>query len=459
MALRVLFDVNVLLDRFLARGAAAGVTRAVDALLRALCRRDDLSVSITPFAASAAAAQWLSETTPLLAAGSADTLVPFTFRGPARWLRALARASYPGPDLPGSDRDVPARISGGAHLCRRRRARLARSILKRLAQPRPYPDAFDAWFSPLPALPPAGVCPSATRFLLVHDVIPLRAPQFFGPEHAVRMRQVLDSVRAGRDLVLAPSESTRRDVCLEKGVPPEDVAVVPLAADRTLFRPIEGADERAAARARHGIPDGPYVITLATLEPRKNLDRVVRAFDAVCDAMGAAGDTSRDTARRPIAPALVLVGARGWIEERIFDAVQSASHRDRIVLAGRVPDPDLAPLLSGARVFCYPSLYEGFGLPVLEAMQCGAPVVTSTTSSLPEVAGDAALLVDPTDLRALTEALGAVLADDALAQRLRVAGLARAAAFSWERTAEGVAKVLHAGCARQAPASPHRAGS
>jgi glycosyltransferase involved in cell wall biosynthesis len=167
------------------------------------------------------------------------------------------------------------------------------------------------------------------------------------------------------------------------------------------------------------------VLSLCTLEPRKNLARLVTAFSRLADNPSL-GDVR-----------LVLVGALGWKTESLMETIRTVGiPRDRLVLSGHVPDEDLSALLTGASVFAYPSLYEGFGLPVLEAMQCGAPVVTSNTSSLPEVVGDAAVCIDPTDEDALAQAMTDVLLDSTLAAGLRRRGLERARTFTWRRTVD-----------------------
>jgi glycosyltransferase involved in cell wall biosynthesis len=204
-------------------------------------------------------------------------------------------------------------------------------------------------------------------------------------------------------------------------VDPARVFVTPLAADARLFHPAS-PEAQEAVRRRLGIPEGPYLLTLNTLEPRKNLESVIRAFARV----------AREPAARDLS--LVLVGGRGWKAEGIDAALAEAGPvRQRIVLSGYVPDAELAPLYSGALAFVYMSLYEGFGLPPLEAMQCGVPVIASNTSSLPEVVGDAGILLDPTDLDALCQAMLRVHQDAALRAELASRSLARAGAFTWER--------------------------
>jgi glycosyltransferase involved in cell wall biosynthesis len=164
------------------------------------------------------------------------------------------------------------------------------------------------------------------------------------------------------------------------------------------------------------------VLYVGTLEPRKNLIRLVQA----CDRLWRAGQLDRP---------LVLIGKRGWLADELFRFVEDAGCRDRVVLPGYVAREDLPAVYSAASVCAYPSLCEGFGLPPLEAMACGTPVVASTSTSLPEVLGNAAPLVDPLDVDAIAEAIRTVIDDDGLRARLRAAGLARAREFRWDVTA------------------------
>jgi glycosyltransferase involved in cell wall biosynthesis len=183
----------------------------------------------------------------------------------------------------------------------------------------------------------------------------------------------------------------------------------------------------AALRRRLGL-DGPYLLGLGTVEPRKDLPTLVRAF------AGLAGELPHR---------LVLAGLAGWGQGTLAAAVASSGVADRILLTGYLPEADKAALLTGADVFAYPSRYEGFGLPVLEAMACGTPVVTTTGGSLPEVAGDAALLVEPGDPDALAAALAKLAADPAARSAAAARGRTRAAAFTWDRCAAETTAAYH----------------
>jgi len=275
------------------------------------------------------------------------------------------------------------------------------------------------------ATPLAAACPTVVT---VHDLSFLRYPDAFRPFNRLYLSLAtkLSTRRAAR--VIAVSESTRQDVIRLCGVLPERVVVVPngVTAD---FQPADPADV-AAFRHRQGLPPR-FILFLGTLEPRKNLVRLIDAY--------AQWRRTSDGAVK-----LLIAGGKGWFYERIFQRVTELGLTDDVIFPGFVPGEELPWFYRAAELFVYPSWFEGFGLPVLEAMACGTPTITSTALALREVAGDAALLVDPEDTAAWTEAIGRVLGDPILATQLRAAGPARAADFSWPRTAAATAAVYRA---------------
>jgi glycosyltransferase involved in cell wall biosynthesis len=195
-----------------------------------------------------------------------------------------------------------------------------------------------------------------------------------------------------------------------------------------MFRPAS-PPEVEAARRRHGI-DRPYLLSVGTIQPRKNLLRLIDAWAAYLSSSPAT------------AAMLVIAGKPGWLTQQIERRAADLGIVDRVHYTGYVADGDLPALLSGAIAYLLPSLYEGFGLPVLEAQACGTPVLTSTTSSLPEVAGDAAVLVDPMDTAAIRDGIARLIEDAELREGLRARGLARVADRSWEHTARRTLAVL-----------------
>lgn len=260
-------------------------------------------------------------------------------------------------------------------------------------------------------------CPTVVT---VHDLSFVRYPEAFRPFNRLYLRVMTrrSVFRARR--VIADSVSTQRDLTRWWGVPAERISVVPIGVGEA-FSPAS-REHVEAFRRRRGLPRR-FILYLGTLEPRKNVIAVIEAFARWARASG-----DRELQ-------LIVGGAKGWYYERIFSRVQELGMGDRVRFPGYIPADELPDWYRAAEVFVYPSLYEGFGLPPLEAMACGTPVITSNTSSLPEVVGDAALKVDPHDVEAIAEALARLLEDADLRQQLREAGLARARLFSWERTA------------------------
>jgi glycosyltransferase involved in cell wall biosynthesis len=250
----------------------------------------------------------------------------------------------------------------------------------------------------------------------VHDLSFLFYPEGFRTLNRLYLRLFARlSARQARR-VIAVSESTKRDVIEQYGIAPEKVDVVYNGVD-PAFRPLP-ADQVSAFRTDRGLPDR-FILFVGTLEPRKNIARLLQAY-----------------ARLPGArPPFMLVGGKGWFYDEVFSLVERLELGAEVHFAGYVPADDLPCWYNAADLFVYPSLYEGFGLPPLEAMACGTPVVTSTASSLPEVVGPAALLVDPTDTEALAVAMERGLTDAGLRAQMKAQGLARAADFSWSETA------------------------
>jgi glycosyltransferase involved in cell wall biosynthesis len=231
--------------------------------------------------------------------------------------------------------------------------------------------------------------------------------------------------RAAR--VIAVSGSTRDDLVELLRIPPEKVSVVPLGVDPS-FTPAHGEDA-----APPPLGGRPYILHVGTLEPRKNLEVLIEAFAGLRRS-------------RSIPHALALVGGKGWSYQSIFDAVVRTGLQGHVHFLDYVGPGDLPLWYTCADLFAYPSVYEGFGLPVLEAMACGLPVVTTDSSSLRELAGGAALLVEPGSSEALQEAMGRILEDRALRDRLNAKGLRRAAQFSWPETARRTAIVYELAC-------------
>jgi glycosyltransferase involved in cell wall biosynthesis len=277
-----------------------------------------------------------------------------------------------------------------------------------------FTGALDVLHAPDFVLPPT----RARTLLTIHDLTFLTYPDCFYPSLQRYLRRAVPRNLRRAHLVLADSQSTRRDLVRLLGVVPERVVVVyPGVSPR--FQPLPAA-VCEAVRERLGLPPA-FLLFVGTLEPRKNLVRLLEAFSHLVET------TSGEAAQL----ALVIAGRKGWLYEDIFATLARLRLQSRVVFLDFVDDADLPALYNLARLFIYPSLYEGFGLPVVEALACGTPVVTSHAASLPEVAGDAALMVDPLDSRAIAHGIMQALEHSA---ELRAAGPRFAQRFCWEQS-------------------------
>jgi glycosyltransferase involved in cell wall biosynthesis len=283
---------------------------------------------------------------------------------------------------------------------------------------------IDLFHSPDFTLPPTR---RGTRTLLtVHDLSFVRDPESAVPVLRAYLNQVVPRSVARADHVLADSQATRADLMALYGTPAEKISVL-YGGVNEAFQPVRDAAVLRAARARYRLGQAPFILAVGTLQPRKNYTRLIQAFAQL-------GEPDVN---------LVIAGGKGWMYEAIFAEVERLRLGERVIFAGFVADEDLPALYSAASVLAYPSTYEGFGLPILEAFACGTPVVTSTAACLPEVAGEAALLVPPTDVAALAEALGRAYGDQPTRDRLIQAGNARARQFTWRAAAGQLIELYH----------------
>ncbi len=291
---------------------------------------------------------------------------------------------------------------------------------------------LDVFYSPDFVLSPTR---RGTRTLLtVHDLSFLHYPDHFVPKLIRYLNTVVPRSVARADRVLADSEATRADLLTLLGTEPEKVIVLYSGVD-ARFRPQPEQGEAERIRARYSIGARPYVLSLGTLQPRKNYIRLIQAFAHLPLA-----DLQLATCKLSDLQ-LLIAGGKGWLYEDIL--AEAEKHPARVRVLGFVDDADLPALYRNAALFAFPSLYEGFGLPVLEAMACGAPVVCSDVSSLPEVAGGAALLVNPLDTEELTAAMARGLGDAGLRQEMVSQGLIQAARFTWDKAARQLADTLN----------------
>lgn len=401
----------------------AGSNRVVEEIAHRLCRQNDCQIRFYPgtaFRDASAAFQYARDHR------FAEAPVLFTR---LRGIRTVLDDWRYDPDVVGASAFGDALRQGASKLF------LPQRVLRRLALAGEFlfqhtldfkdwraiadADIFHSQFAPIPAEVRQFIKPRTLVTIL--DVIPLIKPKFFVPGTIQLVRSILDSAQAS-DWYIAISHATKNALCEYGGIDPSRVFVTHLAASAELFYPCRDSQNLERIRRKYGIPDGPYLLTLNKLEPRKNIVSVIHAFACLVDQQHLS-DLS-----------LVLAGRRGWLDDEIFKtAAQYPNLKNRIVFTGYVDDSDLAPLYSGALAFAYPSFYEGFGLPPLEAMQCGVPVITSNVSSLPEVVGDAGILIDPMDVDALSQAVFRIYSDSNYRQSLSGRGFAQARQFSWDR--------------------------
>lgn len=297
-------------------------------------------------------------------------------------------------------------------------------VWHRLRLPLPvefFSGKLDVFHSPDFALPPVR---QARTVLTVHDLSFMRVPECSQPRlRAYLLRVVPASVRRA-DVVLADSESTRNDVIELLGVSPDRVRVLYPGVDE-CFERVQDIQVLADVRRRYRLPER-FVLSVGTLQPRKNLIRLIEAYARV---------------RADADIKMVIAGGAGWMYEGIFRRVEELGLQSEVYFPGYVADEDLPALYSLAGLFVFPSLYEGFGLPPLEAMACGTPVITSNVSSLPEVVGEAGLMIDPQDVAALANAMKQVLSDPSLRSAMVQRGLAQARRFTWSQAAEELLQV------------------
>lgn len=274
--------------------------------------------------------------------------------------------------------------------------------------------------------------PKVSVIQTVYDMIPFLLPETMTAEYRDYYADILRRIRPD-DRVITISQSAKADFCGHTGFAEDRVHVIPLAANEALFQPCHDLDRMAAVRARHGIPEGPYLLSVCTFEPRKNLRHLVRSFVELLRAHPDLGDLT-----------LVLTGGQGWMFEPILAELAGAGlPGGRIITTGYVPDADLAPLYSGALAFLYLSRYEGFGLPPLEAMQCGTPVIVSNTSSLPEVVGDAGILLSPDDRDGLCQAILDLYAHPGQRASFAEKSIRQARQFSWAKNVQQTVDVYN----------------
>jgi len=259
----------------------------------------------------------------------------------------------------------------------------------------------------------------------LHDLIPLTMPQYHRPLNRIFFQIMFPIFLRRANAIIAVSENTKNDAVNLLGTKASRITVIPEGISNA-FRPVTNEKRLDNVRATYGLPET-FILCVSTLEPRKNHVTLLRAFEILHHDYPRVG--------------LIIAGARGWLYRDFLTKLETSSARDHVRLLGKVPEPDLPALLSSATIFAFPSLYEGFGLPPLEAMACSTPVVCSNASSLPEVVGDTALLHNPRNVDQLHEALVRLLRDEGLRRDLTTRGRKLAAAYTWRSAAKATQAV------------------
>lgn len=264
------------------------------------------------------------------------------------------------------------------------------------------------------------------KILTIHDLTPLLFPETHMRMTVMLWNSTLKLIKDRVDAIITDSMNTKNDCIKHLNIPEDKIKVVPLAAD-TQYKPLSNIEKvKKELKIKFNLKM-PFILCVGTLEKRKNLPTLFEAFSKLKN--------------NGVKHKLVIVGMKGWKYGEIFETLSKLNLNDDVIFTGYIPDEDLVKFYNAADLFVYPSLYEGFGLPPLEAMACGTPVITSNTSSLPEVVGNAGLMVDPYDFDALADKMYQILTDDGLRNMLSKKSLHRAKMFSWEKTARETWKV------------------
>ncbi len=332
------------------------------------------------------------------------------------------------PERPPSDMDAAPTPQVKALNFQDRRAPLSERALTilwhRLRLPIPvewFTGPVDIFHSTDFVLPPVR---QARTILTVHDLTFMRLPQCAEPGLRAYLNKVVPRSIERADLVLADSQSTKNDLIELLGVSPDKIEVVYAGVERR-FRPMKGEIALQRVKKRYEL-DFPFILSLGTLEPRKNFTGLIEAYALMRGKGQGVGDRGLK---------LVIAGVKGWLYDEIFAKVEELDLENEVIFPGFIADEDLPALYNLAELFVFPSLYEGFGLPPLEAMACGTPVVTSDRPSLPEIVGDAGLMVEATDNQELAKAMERGLTDEYLRREMREKGLKQAEKFTWEAAA------------------------
>lgn len=275
-------------------------------------------------------------------------------------------------------------------------------------------------------------CVAGKKIVTVHDMVYKTFPETVRGRTRYMLETGLKKSLKRADIVVTDSEFSKQEIIKYFPKAAEKIRVVYCGVNRERFYPVTEEEKLQAVRKKYHL-DRPYFLYLGTVEPRKNLERLMAAYEKFATGKG-----------QP--PYLVLAGGKGWRDSSIYERAQSENLKENVIFTEYIPEEDLCPLMCGAKAFLFPSIYEGFGMPPLEAMSCGVPVLVGNAASLPEVVGEDAVLVDPFDVDSIAQGLERLSTDEALCQRLREAGPKRADLFSWERSAKALYEIYREVC-------------
>lgn len=262
----------------------------------------------------------------------------------------------------------------------------------------------------------------------IYDVVWLRYPETMDERNLKRIQQDIHYSIQRADRIVTISESTKQDLVQLLQIPEEKIVIAPPGVHVEAFQRIFTAEEQTTIKEKYGLPEK-FILYMGTLEPRKNLERLVQAFAQL------------QQEKNLQQYSLVLAGKQGWQYEGIFQHIQQYGLESKVICTGYVEETDKAAIYQMAELFVFPSVYEGFGMPVLEAMAAGVPVITSNVSSLPEAAGDAAVLIAPQNVEQLAGAMQELLTDQALRQQCIAKGYEQCKKFTWEKSADRLIKM------------------
>lgn len=260
------------------------------------------------------------------------------------------------------------------------------------------------------------------KVVTIHDMVYKAFPETMNSKTRILLNLAMNKSMKRADAVVTDSEFSRSEIIKYFPQYRDKVEVVPCGVDCDMFKPIQDRSIIEKVKANHNIK-GKYFLYLGTLEPRKNLTRLVKAYEIL-------------SRRKEDCPLLVLAGGKGWLYDEIFEEVNKSGLGDKVIFTQYIPGEEICPLMNGAEAFVFPSLYEGFGMPPLEAMACGTPVIVSGSASLPEVVGDCGLIVDAYSEESIADAMEKIADNEELRKQLSEKGISRAREFSWKKSAE-----------------------